>query len=134
MSSDQEPGWRGPPLKNHRQNFGGVSSRVVLYAFGGVSSRLVLYPREETPIKSIPTGGFSISKSRTRRKRIIPHVKKHPSIMTVLKSFDFNAAYCVRGASIVRCGLSCLVDLNSDLYRLCGSLHGTDTFWAWKLS
>jgi len=29
-----------------------------------------------------------------------------------------------RGVSIVRCGLSCLVDLNSDLYRLCGSLHG----------
>jgi len=35
----------------------------------------------------------------------------------------------VRGASIVRCGLSCLcfVDLNWDLYRLCGSLHGPDT-------
>jgi len=31
-------------------------------------------------------------------------------------------------ASIVRCGLSCLVGLNSDLYRLCGSLHGLDTF------
>jgi len=40
----------------------------------------------------------------------------------------------VRGASIVRCGLSCLVDLNSDLYRLCGSLHGPDTFWARGLS
>jgi len=40
----------------------------------------------------------------------------------------------VRGASIVRCGLSCLVDLNSDLYRLCGSLHGLDTFWARGLS
>jgi len=39
----------------------------------------------------------------------------------------------VRGASIVRCGLSCLVDLNSDLY-LCGSLHGLDTFWARGLS
>ena len=39
-----------------------------------------------------------------------------------------------RGASIVRCGLSCLVDLNSDLYRLCGSLHGLDTFWARGLS
>ena len=36
----------------------------------------------------------------------------------------------VHGASIVCCGLSCLVDLNSDLYRLCGSLHGPDTFWA----
>ena len=36
----------------------------------------------------------------------------------------------VRGASIVQCGLSCLVDLNSDLYRLCGSFHGLDTFWA----
>jgi hypothetical protein len=35
----------------------------------------------------------------------------------------------VRGASIVRCGLSCLVDLNLDLYRLCSSLHGPDTFW-----
>ena len=35
----------------------------------------------------------------------------------------------VRGASIVWCGLSCLVDLNSDLYRLCGSLHGLDTFF-----
>jgi len=23
----------------------------------------------------------------------------------------------------------CLVDLNWDLYRLCGSLHGPDTFW-----
>jgi len=40
----------------------------------------------------------------------------------------------VRGASIIRCGLSCLVDLNSDLYRLCGSLHGLDTFWARGLS
>jgi len=40
----------------------------------------------------------------------------------------------VRGASIVRCELSCLVDLNSDLYRLCGSLHGLDTFWARGLS
>jgi len=40
----------------------------------------------------------------------------------------------VRGASIVRCGLSCLVDLNSDLYRLCGSLYGLDTFWARGLS
>ena len=36
----------------------------------------------------------------------------------------------VRGASIVRCGLSYLVALDSDLYRLCGSLHGLDTFWA----
>ena len=36
----------------------------------------------------------------------------------------------VRGALIVRCGLSCLVDLT----RLCGSLHGLDTFWAWGLS
>ena len=36
----------------------------------------------------------------------------------------------VRGILIVRCGLSCLVDLNSDLYCLCGSLHGLDTFWA----
>jgi len=26
------------------------------------------------------------------------------------------------------CGLSCLVGLNSDLHRLCGSLHGLDTF------
>jgi len=26
------------------------------------------------------------------------------------------------------CGLSCLVALNSNLYRLCGSLHGLDTF------
>jgi len=34
----------------------------------------------------------------------------------------------VRGASIVRCGLSCLVELNSDLYRLCGFLHGLDTW------
>ena len=40
----------------------------------------------------------------------------------------------VRGASIVQCGLSCLVDLNSDLYRLFGSLHGLDTFWARGLS
>ena len=40
----------------------------------------------------------------------------------------------VRGASIVRCGLSCLVDLNLDLYRLCGSLHGLHTFWARGLS
>jgi len=40
----------------------------------------------------------------------------------------------VRGASIVRCGLSCLVELNSDLYRLCGSIHGLDTFWARGLS
>ena len=40
----------------------------------------------------------------------------------------------VRGAWIVPCGLSCLVDLNSDLYRLCGSLHGLDTFWARGLS
>ena len=36
----------------------------------------------------------------------------------------------VRGASVVRCGLLCLVDLTSDLYLLCGSLHGLDTFWA----
>jgi len=34
----------------------------------------------------------------------------------------------VRGASIVRCGLWCLVCLNSDLYRICGPLHGLDTF------
>jgi len=40
----------------------------------------------------------------------------------------------VRGASIVRCWLSCLVDLNSDLYRLYGSFHGLDTFWAQGLS
>jgi len=40
----------------------------------------------------------------------------------------------VRGASIVQCGLLCLVDLNSDLYRLCGSLHGLNTFWARGLS
>ena len=38
----------------------------------------------------------------------------------------------VRGASIVRCGLSCLVDLNLDLYHLCSSLP--DTFWAWGFS
>jgi len=31
------------------------------------------------------------------------------------------------------CGLSCLVGLNSDFHRLCGSLHGPDTFWARKL-
>ena len=35
---------------------------------------------------------------------------------------------------IVWCGLSCLVDLNSDLYCLCSSLHGPDTFWARGLS
>jgi len=35
-----------------------------------------------------------------------------------------------RDASIVQCGLSCLVDLNSDVYHLCGALHGLDTFWA----
>jgi len=40
----------------------------------------------------------------------------------------------VRDALIVRSGLSCLVDLNSDLYRHCGSLHGLDTFWARGLS
>ena len=40
----------------------------------------------------------------------------------------------VRGASIVLCGLSCLVDLDSDLFYLCGSLHGLDTFWARGLS
>ena len=40
----------------------------------------------------------------------------------------------VHGASIVRRGLSCLVDLNLDLYRLCGSLHGPNTFWARGLS
>jgi len=40
----------------------------------------------------------------------------------------------VRGASIVRCRLSCLVDLNSDLCCLCGSLHGLDTFWSRGLS
>jgi len=40
----------------------------------------------------------------------------------------------VRGASIVRCGLSCLVDLNSDLYCLCGFLHGPDIFRARGLS
>jgi len=36
----------------------------------------------------------------------------------------------VRSTSTVRMYLSCLVDLNSDLYRLCGSIHGLDTFWA----
>ena len=40
----------------------------------------------------------------------------------------------VRGASIVRMCLSCLIDLNSDLYCLRGSLHGLDTFWARGLS
>jgi len=40
----------------------------------------------------------------------------------------------VSGASIVRCGLSCLDDLNSDLYCLCGSLHRLDTLWARGLS
>jgi len=40
----------------------------------------------------------------------------------------------VHGVSIVQCGLSCLVDLNSDLYYLCGSIHGLDTFWARGLS
>jgi len=40
----------------------------------------------------------------------------------------------LRGASIVQCGLSCLVDINSDLYHLCGSLHGLDTFWARGMS
>ena len=36
----------------------------------------------------------------------------------------------VRGASIVRMCLSCLVDLKSDFNHLCGSLHGLYTFWA----
>jgi len=36
----------------------------------------------------------------------------------------------VRSASIVRICLSCLIDLNSDLYHLCASLYGLDTFWA----
>ena len=40
----------------------------------------------------------------------------------------------VRGASIVRCGLLGLINLNSDLYRLCGSLHGPDILWARVLS
>jgi len=35
---------------------------------------------------------------------------------------------------MVRCWLSCLVDPNSDLYRLYGSFHGLDTFWAQGLS
>jgi len=41
---------------------------------------------------------------------------------------------CAAPCMIVRCGLSFLVDLNSDLFRLCGSLHGLDTFWARGLS
>jgi len=40
----------------------------------------------------------------------------------------------VRGASIVQCGLSCLVGLNSYLGRLCGSHHVLYTFWARRLS
>jgi len=40
----------------------------------------------------------------------------------------------VRGASIVQISFSCLVDLSSDVYRLCSSLHGLDTFWARGLS
>jgi len=63
-----------------------------------------------------------------------------PRIFMVLG--DMKAAFVrppprdlgVRGVSIVQCGLSCLVDLNSDLYRLCGSLHGLNTFWARGLS
>jgi len=40
-------------------------------------------------------------------------------------------SFCVLG-SIVRMCLSCLVDLNSDLNRLCGSLHGPDTMAGWE--
>jgi len=40
----------------------------------------------------------------------------------------------LRFDTTVRCGLSCLVDLNSDLHRLCGCLHGLDTLWAQGLS
>ena len=71
-----------------------------------------------------------------------PRVLPSPRIFMVLKGM--TAAFVrrpprdlgVRVASIVRCGLSCLatVDLNLDLYRLCGSLHGLDTFWARGLS
>ena len=39
-----------------------------------------------------------------------------------------------RDCTQCECGLSCLVGLNSDLYRLCGSLHSVDTFWARGLS
>jgi len=40
----------------------------------------------------------------------------------------------VHCASIVQMCLSCLIDLNSSLYHLRGSLQGLDTFWARGLS
>jgi len=71
-----------------------------------------------------------------------PHGLPSPRIFIVLEGMKAALKFVlspsrdlgVRGASIVQCGLSCLVDLNSDLYRLCGSLHGPVTFWARRLS
>jgi len=57
-------------------------------------------------------------------------VQSHETCIHTVPSRDLG----VRGASIVRCGPSCLVDLSLDLYHLCGSLHGPDTFWVRGLS
>jgi len=63
------------------------------------------------------------------QKKKATNLWPQPSVVQILfwKSKVFDLAPC---------GLSCLVDLylDSDLYRLCGSLHGLDTFWARGLS
>jgi len=56
------------------------------------------------------------------------------SSLVAWKQYSYSPLPGTRGDSIVRCGLSCLGDLNSDLYRLCGSLHDPDTFWVRGLS
>ena len=77
---------------------------------------------------SCPSENTLFRQTRTRKKRTAKSCKHLAFVRPPPRNLG------VRGASIVRCGLSCLVDLNSDLYRLCSSLHGPDTFWARELS
>jgi len=71
-----------------------------------------------------------------------PHGLPSPWIFMVLGDMKVKVAFvpspslgpwCARDL-MMWCGLSCLVDLNSDLHCLCSSLHGPDTFWARGLS
>jgi len=99
----------------------------------------------------VSTTGSPMSKSCVLLKFIDCSTFEHCSLFKLSTTFQWGC-YCwfqipdifqvffkylttsVRGTSIVRCGLSCLVGLNTDLYRLCGPHHGLDTFWARWLS
>jgi len=81
----------------------------------------------------VPSWTARLSASAGPRGRPLPRIFMFLGGMKV-QFLRFPGACCVCGASIVQMSLSCLVDLNSDFYRLRGSLHGLDSFWARGLS